>query len=63
VSAEELSRLAELYDISVSWLTKNQPEVSDPAIELAARELAKLRKEDLNTVLHLLRTLRKAAGR
>jgi len=61
VSAEELSRLAELYDVSISWLTKDEPEVSDPAIELAARELTKLKKQDLDRVLQLLRTLRRAA--
>ena len=62
VSAEELTRLAELYDVSVSWLTKHESEVPDPAVELAARELAKLKPEDLENVLHLLRTLRKAEG-
>ena len=62
VSAEELTRLAELYDVSVSWLTKHESEVQDPAVELAARELAKLKPEDLENVLQLLRTLRKAEG-
>lgn len=60
VSAEELSRLAEIYDVSMSWLANNQPDVPDPAIELAARELAKLKKKDLESLLQLLRTLRKA---
>ncbi len=59
VPSEELSRFAKIYDVSVSWLTKNEPEVSDPAVELAARELAKLKKEDFDNVLQLLRTLRK----
>lgn len=63
VSAEEITRLSEIYKVSVSWLTNEVPEVPDPAIELAARELAKLKKEDLDTVLNLLRTLRKAGGR
>lgn len=62
VPAEELARLAEIYGVSVSWLTTEQPEVPDPAVELAARELAKLKKEDLDVVLQLLRTLRKAGG-
>lgn len=60
VSAEEIGRFAETYNVSVSWLMKEEPEVPDPSIELAARELAKLKKEDLDTVLNLLRTLRKA---
>lgn len=59
VPAEELSRFAEIYDVSVSWLTNNESEVPDPAVELAARELVKLKKEDLDNVLQLLRTLRK----
>ena len=62
VSAEEINRLAAIYNVSVSWLTKEEPEVPDPAVELAARELVKLKKEDLDTVLNLLKTLRKAGG-
>lgn len=62
VSAEELTRLAEIYNVSVSWLTKEESEVPDPYVELAARELTKLKKEDLDTVLNLLRTLRKVGG-
>jgi transcriptional regulator with XRE-family HTH domain len=62
VSAEELAQLAEIYGVSVSWLATEQPEVPDPAVELAARELVKLKKEDLDTVLQLLRTLRKSGG-
>ena len=63
VSAEELSRFAETYDVSVGWLTTNEPEVADPAVELAARELSKLKKEDLDHVMQLLRTLRKSGDR
>lgn len=60
VTAEELSGFARIYDVSVSWIADETPEVSDPAVELAARELAKLKTEDLDRVLQLLRTLRKA---
>jgi transcriptional regulator with XRE-family HTH domain len=59
VTAEELPRFAEIYDVSVSWVTNNESEVPDPAVELAARELVKLKKGDLDNVLQLLRTLRK----
>jgi transcriptional regulator with XRE-family HTH domain len=62
VSVEELSRLADLYEVSVIWLAKEKSEVGDPAAELAARELSKLKKEDLDKVLRLLRTFRKNAG-
>lgn len=62
VSAQELAALAELYDVSVSWLTMGEAEAPNPAVELAARELAKLKKVDLDTVLKLLRTLRQSGG-
>jgi len=61
VSADELSQLANIYDVSVSWLLGETEESSDEetaSIELAARELAKLKKEDRNTVIRLLRSLR-----
>lgn len=58
VSVEELAALARLYDVGVSWLTKGSSENADPAVELAARELAKLKKEDLDTILSLLRSFR-----
>ena len=61
VATEELSLFANLYGVSTSWLICNEPEVASPAVELAARELSKLRQEDLDSVLELLRTLRKAA--
>lgn len=60
VSADELAQFSTIYDVSVSWLATNQSEVPDPAVELAARELTKLKKEDLDRVLQLLRTLRKS---
>ncbi len=59
VSAEELARFSEIYRVSTSWIIKDEPETSDPAVELAAKELAKLKKSDLDNVLRLLRTLRK----
>jgi transcriptional regulator with XRE-family HTH domain len=61
VPAEELARLAGVYDVSISWLATDSSDVNDPALELAARELAKLKKEDLDSVLTLLRRLKKAA--
>lgn len=62
VTVEEVSKFARIYEVSVSWITDEAPEVADPAVELAARELAKLKNEDLDLVLQLLRTLRKAEG-
>jgi transcriptional regulator with XRE-family HTH domain len=60
VSAEEVSRFAALYNVSVPWLMKLESEMPNPAVELAARELAKLKKEDLNTVLNVLKSFQKA---
>ena len=61
ISTEELSQLANAYDVSISWFLANgEAEVRDPAIELAARELVKLKKQDLDNLMQLLRTLRKA---
>lgn len=63
VSAEELARFSELYGVSISWLTQTGSDLRDPAVELAARELAKLKKDDLDRVLDLLRTLRRTSPR
>ena len=61
VSSEELDTLSEIYSVSVEWLLKGEG-VSDidDRVFLAARELAKLKKDDLNAVIRLLSTLRKS---
>jgi transcriptional regulator with XRE-family HTH domain len=61
VTAEELTQFAEIYDVSFEWLagvTGGAVSDNHARIELAARELAKLKKEDLQTVMDLLRSLR-----
>ena len=61
VSADELARLAEIYDVSVAWLLGETPEAldaQDPRLELAARELSKLKPEDLENLLRLLAAMR-----
>jgi transcriptional regulator with XRE-family HTH domain len=64
VAAEELSAFAKLYDVSLDWLTDSgkasDDELADKA-KLAAREFAKMKPEDLDKVLKLLRTLRKSS--
>src|SRR4051794_34630206 len=58
VSAEELDLLAETYGVSVGWLTES--DTVDPLrdrLELAARELSKLKPDDLERVLQLLESL------
>lgn len=63
VSAEELSTFCKIYDVSTSWITDGQPEVPDPNVALAARELAKLKGVDLDRVMALLKSLRKSKDR
>ncbi len=62
VTATEIVKMAEIYDVSVDWLAGNNADVPDEArdrIQLAARELAKLKKNDLEKVLDLLSALKK----
>ena len=61
VSSEELIRFCEVYGVSVSWLlNKINKDFNkyNEKIEFAARELSKLKKEDLDKVIHLLSTLK-----
>jgi transcriptional regulator with XRE-family HTH domain len=61
VSAEELTRFASLYDVSIAYLTGDSPDsvsLDDPTLELAARELRKLPKESLEKLLQLLAATR-----
>lgn len=63
VSAEELTKFADTYDVTVSWLlgeSAEQLEVDDPRLQLAARELSKLKPDDLNRLLRLLASMRNA---
>lgn len=61
VTAEELSTLADLYTVDLSWLAGGEatPDEHEARVELAARELSKLREEDLDRVLKVLSTLRR----
>lgn len=61
VSADELARLAEIYDVGVAWLLGEAPDAldaQDPRLELAARELTKLKPDDLDRLLKLLAAMR-----
>lgn len=58
VSSEELVRFAEIYDVSISWLAAGNAAVESPNVALAARELSKLKQEDLDRVLKLLQSIR-----
>jgi transcriptional regulator with XRE-family HTH domain len=60
VQVDELSHFAKLYKVSVSWLTSEaaDDDAVDPRVELAARELSKLKQDDLDRVLRLLASMR-----
>jgi transcriptional regulator with XRE-family HTH domain len=64
VRPEELTRFAEIYGVSEAWIIKGDlaVEESDPRIEIAARELRKLKKGDLDEILKILKTMRSTAG-
>ncbi len=57
VSATELRTLSELYHTSMEWLVSGESE--EPSkLDLAARGLSRLKPEDLETILDLLKSLR-----
>jgi transcriptional regulator with XRE-family HTH domain len=61
VAAEELATFARLYAVSPTWLSCADTAQVDPAedrLMLAARELSRLKPEDLNRLLDLLKTMR-----
>jgi transcriptional regulator with XRE-family HTH domain len=61
VSAEELAQLSEIYAVSISWLVGIDSENEDVAqdkVELAAREIAKLKPEDADKLWKLLKIFR-----
>ena len=62
VSATEIAKLAEIYGVGVEWLAASDTGSADQnrdRIQLAARELAKLKKGDLDKVLGLLSALKR----
>jgi len=64
VTAQELTTFAQTYEVSISWLsgTDTDDELNDK-VRLAARELAKLKPEDLDRVLKVLSMLRQQKRR
>jgi transcriptional regulator with XRE-family HTH domain len=62
VSAEELVKLAQLYDVSATWLLgegADKLDVHETKVQLAARELKKLKSEDLDRLLTILASMRR----
>lgn len=60
ISAEELAAFARIYEVSVAWLSGSESEnhAFDDRVQLAARELTKLKPDDLDNILKLLATMR-----
>lgn len=59
VTANELVDLAEMYGVTIAWLTGTDKHAAgDPRVELAARELARLKPKDVERLLRVLATMR-----
>jgi hypothetical protein len=61
VSADELTRLADLYDVKVGWVLGEAPErvaTNDPKLQLAARELSKLKPDALDRLMTLIAAMK-----
>jgi len=62
VQAEELPEFAKHYHVSVRWLIGEEgagENLHEAKVRLAARELVKLKKDDLDRVMNLLASLRR----
>lgn len=65
VRVDELDRFAEIYGVSREWLLDGDKVLAgerDPRIQLAARELGKLKGADLDAILRLIQVLRDNGG-
>lgn len=61
VDRAELARFAEAYDVDLAWLSGVGPDQLDPQderIQLAFRELQKIKPEDLDRLMRALAALR-----
>ncbi len=61
VTAEELAKLAEVFDVNVTWLLGEGTEkldAHDDRLQLAARELQKLKPKDLERLMTILAAMR-----
>ena len=62
ISAEELSKIADIYEVSINWISSTQEDnkIAD-RVKLAARDLSKLKEEDLDKILRLLSSIKKSS--
>jgi len=64
VKPSEVAQLADLYKVRQGWIISGEmlgKADADPRVELAARELSKLKKQDLEKIMQLLSVLRSNA--
>ncbi|MBI5668936.1 MAG: helix-turn-helix transcriptional regulator [Chloroflexi bacterium] len=63
VSAEEIKEFSRIYDVGIEWLAgmDDQPDEFEDRVQLVARELSKLKPEDLERLRRILVTLRSEA--
>ena len=61
VSAADLENFSEMYGVSVGWLVSgpSADETGDARILMAARELSKMKEEDINRLMKMLQMLKK----
>jgi transcriptional regulator with XRE-family HTH domain len=61
VTLSELARFAEVYDVDLTWLSgvgTDQLDPQDERLQLAFRELKKIKPEDLDRLMRALAALR-----
>jgi transcriptional regulator with XRE-family HTH domain len=59
VTAEELTKFAKIYAVTIKWLTNEQQDPAIDKVDLAARELLKLKPRDVDRLIDLLTSLRR----
>jgi hypothetical protein len=62
VTAEELTLFARIYSVTVGWLASEPQDPIKDKLELAARELSKLKPADVDRLMDLLKSLRRVIG-
>jgi len=65
VRPDEIARFALLYSVQEAWIIHGESGIlptEDARVEIAARELAKLRKEVLDTILKVIKVMRSNRG-
>lgn len=63
VTADELKKIAETCEVTVSWLMGDTADERENQLKLAARELSKLKPDDFKRLMTLLASLRREEER